>query len=107
MSSSVNNVEKHAYAYCMAQYVLYRGTQGQGRCGTHHWQWPWAVVHPWEHLSSRLGCLRYSGECPRQCRGRASGTNWMALHRCNTMLCVPQAESASLEFLMGALSDTH
>ena len=75
MSRWLNNVEKHVYAYFMTQHVLQRGTPGQGRWDTHPCHRLWAEVHPWEHLSSRLGCLRSSGECPRQCRGRASGTN--------------------------------
>jgi hypothetical protein len=42
-SSSLNNVEKHAYAYCMAQYVLYERPPGLSWPGMGRTRWPEAA----------------------------------------------------------------
>ena len=45
---------------------------GQGRWRGHHWQWPRARLHQYQHLNPCSGCLRCSDECRRRCRRRSA-----------------------------------
>ena len=56
----------------MPPHVLHCWSYGQGRWRGHHWQWPRARLHQYQHLHPCSGCPRCSGAMTPTCRRRPS-----------------------------------
>ena len=56
----------------MPPHVLHCWSYGQGRWRGHHWQWPRARLHQYQHLNPCSGCPRCSDAMTPTCRRRPS-----------------------------------
>ena len=56
----------------MPPHVLHCWSYGQGRWRGHHWQWPRARLHQYQHLHPCSGCPRCSDAMTPTCRRRPS-----------------------------------
>ena len=56
----------------MPPHVLHCWSYGQGRWRGHHWQWPRARLHQYQHLNPCSGCLRCSDAMAPTSRRRPS-----------------------------------
>ena len=79
----------------MPPHVLHCWSYGQGRWRGHHWQWPRARLHQYQHLNPCSGCLRCSDAMTPTCRRRPSE------------LAVDVVWDPSFGFLCGFLRQTH